>query len=133
MENAKKQLKTYSILVLILAAFSFARTIIDLFLKDSNVITLVITAIVGCLVLLPQVFVGYRGMKVAKNPDSKKGFIVWAWILLVLAGIGVISGIVSLVNSSDTLGAITSIADALLDAVIFFCVIHYAKIVQKGA
>ena len=151
MENAKKQLKTYSIVVLILAAFSVVRSILQVILTDYDKLYLdalvkdpattkaivtagaIITVVVSLILVLPQVFVGYRGMKVAKNPDSKKGFIVWAWILLVLAGIGVISGIVSLVNSSDILGTITSIADALLDAVIFFCVIHYAKIVQKGA
>ena len=133
MENAKKQLKSFSILVLILAAFSLARTIIDLFLKDSNVITLVITVIVGCLVLLPQIFIGYRGMKVAKNPDSKKGFIVWSWILLVLAGIGVISSVVSLFNSASVLSSITSIADNVLDLVTYFAIIYYANIVQKGA
>lgn len=144
MENAKKQLKTYSIVVLLLAALSLVRSLVNIFTTDYSSINvdgaeevlnvaLVIAAVISFVVLLPQIFVGYRGLKVSSNPDSKGGYIVWAWILLIIAVIGVISGICSIASSKDMLDTILGIVDAGLDVVIFFFVIKYAKIVQKGA
>lgn len=145
MKNKKQDLKITSILVLILAAFSIINIVAGLIWGDINTaaipegapeniitITKVVIAVFSALFLIPQVYVGIKGMKFANKPDSSKAHIVWAMILFVIAILGLISpvtGIISTGNVKDYLGTVLSL---MLEIVIYLEYIIYAKAVAKA-
>ena len=97
MEKARKNLKEMSVLILIFAVFSFVRSIVEILfaglsIKDLPeeitenivIIGIVVLCVFSLILSIPQLYVGIRGIKVAKKPVATKGHIVWAIILAVL-------------------------------------------------
>ena len=145
MEQSKKQLKTLSIVLLALAGLTLLNAIFELVFgsvanaeipegSPDNIllITQIFLAVVTVLLLLPQVYVGLKGLKMAKNPDSSKGHIVWATILFVLSVISMISPIVAAIKQEDVLHNIAGACSILVEVTIFFNYIYHARIVSKG-
>ena len=101
MNQAKKRLKFISECILILLAVSFIKSILEIFLKDVTIDdvseSLIITSkIVICLlftviIFIPQLYIGVRGLKIAKNPNSSKSHIIWAVIFAGFAILSIIS------------------------------------------
>ena len=94
-------------------------------------ITKIFVAVISFAFLLPQIYVGIKGLKMAKNPDSSKGHIIWATILLVISVIGLVSPIVSIIKLEAIFENISTIITILVDVVIYYLFIKYAKIVAK--
>ena len=131
MEKNRKALKTLSILILVLAGLTLVGSIIELIVNGLPQapgadglsqgilkITAIISLVIGLLLLLPQVYVGIKGMKIADGAPSGKAPLVWAIILAVLAAISTISGL------SNMLGALTfssalNFVDCALDVVVY--------------
>ena len=145
MENSKKQLKSWSILALILAGFSFANLLIQLcFVKFDKAlfptgsteglvfVAKIVIVVLAFLLLLPQLYIGIKGLKVAKNPDNSGAHIVWATILLVIAVLGMISPIGSLVKQEAIRANISELCSLVIEAVVFFEYIIMAKAVRNG-
>ena len=95
-------------------------------------ITRIILLSVSALFLIPQVYVGLKGIFIAKNPTSSKGHIVWAWILLGIDVLSLISPIIGFVNNGDTGNSIGTILSLLLEITIYIEYIKYATDVSKG-
>ena len=141
MEKSKKYLKFVSEIILILLTFSFVRSILEVFLTKvtvDNVPTqfLIIAKIILCVVYavlyIPQVFVGVKGIKVAKNPDSSKAHIVWAVIFLVFAIFAAVSAISGLIKAENVTENIFGLIDAAIDLVAYFFYVKFAKQVLAG-
>lgn len=145
MEQSKKNLKSMSIVMLILAGLSLVSFILDLIFTDYNVeafegvskevltAAVIIVGILGFIILLPQVYIGIKGIKVAKNPDSSKAHIVWATILFIISVIGVVL-FSAQVFASDKSGAMSAvkICDVVIDVMLYCMYLQYAREVRAG-
>ena len=141
MVETKKNLKILSIAILVLAGLSLVFSITNIFLatsavqeatptasKEAVLIAQIVVCVISILVVLPQVYVGIKGLKMVKNPDSSKAHIVWATILFVLALLALISPITSLIKAEGSIVTnLLSLVDTGLDAIIFALFIKYAK------
>ena len=98
MEQTQKSLKLSSIFVLLFAGLSMVEIVAELLFGEINsvvipegapenilMITKIILLAVSLLFLLPQLYIGIKGLKIAKCPDSSKGHIIWAAILLTFS------------------------------------------------
>lgn len=146
MERNKKNLKVLSILILALAVYSLIRIVLSVFSIDLNpedltdgasatllLIGQIFVCVVSFILLIPQIFVGIKGIKVSNNPDSSKAHIVWAVILTVLSVIGILSPASELIKGVAVLDNLLAVADMALDAIIYIEYINYAKKLVKAA
>ena len=145
MSISRNHLKEASFLVLLFTAFSFIRMIIQLFVgfeadptqvgvsHEIIVATMIVVFVVGLILLLPQLYVGVKGMKIAKNPTSSKGHIVWAVILLVFSAFGIISTVTSIAEQINVVDNVITLVDHALDVIVYCMYIKYANQVLKGA
>lgn len=145
MEKARKNLKNLSIVILAFAGLTLIDTVFELLFGSFNnaeipegspdnilLITKIFVAVVALIMLLPQVYIGVKGLKVAKNPDSSRGHIVWGTILFVLTLIGLVSPVLALIRMEDAAANIAQILSVAVDAAIFWYYVKFAKIVSKG-
>ena len=144
MSNSRNHLKEASFLVLLFTAFSFIRMIIQVFVgfeadptqvgvsHEIIVATMIVVFVVGLILLLPQLYVGVKGMKIAKNPTSSKGHIVWAVILLVFSAFGIISTVTSIAEQINVVDNVITLVDHALDVIVYCMYIKYANRVLKG-
>lgn len=146
MEKNKKNLKILSILILALAVYSLIRIVLSVFSIDLNpedltdgasathlLIGQIFVCVVSVILLIPQIFVGIKGIKVSNKPDSSKAHIVWAVILTVLSVIGILSPASELIKGVAVLDNLLAVADMVLDAIIYIEYINYAKKLVKAA
>ena len=140
MEHARKNLKISSIVVLIFTGLSLINIVFELLLGDLNnaelltgspenilLITKILLLAVAVLLLLPQLYIGFKGLKVAKSPNHSRGHIIWARILLVLALASLISPIVAILNQGSLMENVSSILSILVEVIVYFEYVKYAK------
>ena len=144
MSISRNHLKEASFLVLLFTAFSFIRMIIQVFVgfeadptqvgvsHEIIVVTMIVMFVVGLVLLLPQLYVGVKGMKIAKNPTSSKGHIVWAVILLVFSAFGIISTVTSIAEQINVVDNVITLVNHALDVIVYCMYIKYANRVLKG-
>ena len=129
-----------------LAVYSLVRIVLSVFSIDLNpenltdgasathlLIGQIFVCVVSVILLIPQIFVGIKGIKVSNNPDSSKAHIVWAVILTVLSVIGILSPASELIKGVAVLDNLLAVADMVLDAIIYIEYISYAKKLVKAA
>ena len=145
MEQSRKYLKLSSIAVLALALFSMLQLVSELLFGDINqaaipegapdnilLITRIILFAVAFLLMLPNIYIGIKGMRIAKKPNASKAHIVWAIILLAFACLNIIEPVVTCVSDgmkSENISAVLSIA---VEITVFFEYIKYAMDVRKN-
>ena len=145
METSRKNLRLMSLLLLVLSAISLIRVIVSAAISGfkveylpegvtEDVVKGVFIVIFGfsILLLIPQVYIAIKGLKVANNPDSSKGYIIWAKVLLVLSIIAVLSSVANIAQSTDKTTGFMELIDIGLDVVIYFMFIKYATAVYKS-
>ena len=126
MTDNRKQLKSAAYLVLFLAALSFVRMIVNVFktdFKSAGVqagvseeiasIAMIVTCVIGFALLLPQIYVGVKGVKVANNAGDSKAHIVWAIILGIFAVMGLASPIKAMLSGDLLLNLLDVISRAI--------------------
>lgn len=140
MNKDRKNLKEYSIVILLFAVFSLIRMIVDLCVFGFNAssipvegadeklvqIATIIIAVIAFLLLFPDIYVGIRGIKEANNPTNKRSHIVWALILTVLSSIATISSVVDIITSFN-FGKLLEVIDVAVDVVLFYAYYLTAK------
>lgn len=145
MEQSRKQLKLTSIVVLVLAGFSMLQIVGELLFGElSNpaipegapdnilLITKIFLFSLALLLALPSVYIGIKGLRIAKKPNASWGHIVWAIILLVLAVLSLISPIVGFIKSGFEYESISSFLSIVIEITVFFEYIQYAIAVRKA-
>ena len=139
MEKIKKTLKEASILILVLCGLTLIKNIVNVCVNGFTVasqlpglaadlveITAIITFVISLLFLLPEIYVGVKGLKMANGAASGKAPIVWAIILAILAGISAISAISGLTKGINV-DSILPVIDAGLDLFAYIYFIIYAR------
>ena len=143
MEQSRKQLKIYSIVVLIFVGVSILNLLsgfIDLngatVPEDApeNILTItkIILSVIMAVILLPQIYVGVKGLMIASNPDSSKLHIIVAAVLLGITSLTAISPIIAIVQNVDVFDNVRYLLSIIVEAWVFFDYIRYAKIVAEG-
>ena len=140
MEQSRKQLKISAYMVLLFAVLSLIEVIAALIFEDFSaageatnsivMITKIIIMAVTVIFLIPQVYVGVKGVKIANNPNSSKTHIIWAIILFVFTVISLSSPILGIINQSGG-DNVRSLLGLLLEATIYLEYIIEAKKVAE--
>ena len=140
MEKTRKNLKELSIVALIFVGLSLIRMIVDVCLngfgeikdlpegvsESVGQVALVVVWVLGILFLIPQIYVGVKGIKQANNPTPGKAHIVWAFILAAMSVLSTISAMSKLSHGYSTENLLTLI-DVLLNVIIFVAYFYYAR------
>ena len=145
MEQTRNHLKFSSLAILAIAFFSLINIVSEFLVGELNnaeipagsldnilLITKIILMVVSLVCLLPQVYIGIKGLKVAKNPDSSKAHIVWGIILLVLAIIGMISPLIAVIKQDDVFENASALLSILVEVAFFYDYVKYARAVAKA-
>lgn len=146
MKQARKELKVYSIVVLLYVIGEIFRLIFQLILEDfsdapipegspENVLLIakIVFGVIASVIMLPQIYVGIKGLMVAKNPTSSERHIFWAKVLFVISLISTVITALSLIEPGNTFDDIGNTMIAALEAFVYYDYIRYAKIVAKEA
>ena len=96
-------------------------------------ITKMILLVFSLAILLPKFYVGIKGLGIAKNPNPSKKHITWAMLILVFEAIGFIDPILGFLNQGNMTENFFALADVLLEVIIIYEYIKYAKAVAKLA
>ena len=144
MEQIRKNLKLSSIVVLVLAGFSMLQVVSELFFGElGNAITtegasdntLLITRIFllsfALLLTSPGIYIGIKGLRIAKKPNSSKAHIVWAIILLVLASLSLVEQGFALVRYGVNFESISAFCSIVVEVTVFVEYIRLAIAVRK--
>ena len=145
MEQSRKNLKLSSIAVLALALFSMLQLVSELLFGDINqaaipegapdnilLITRSVLFAVAFLLMLPNIYIGIKGMRIAKNPNASKAHIVWAIILLAFACLSIIEPVVTCVSDGVKYENISAVLSIAVEIMVFFEYIKYAIDVRKN-
>ena len=145
MTQSRTQLKIASIIVLIFAALSLINIVAGLVfgeLPEAEIpegspdnlllITQIFVMVIAVLMLIPQVYVGVKGIKVANKPSSSKAHIVWAIILLAFAVSALVTPIAAIIALEDIASNIFSIISIVAEVIIFLLYTRSAIAVSKG-
>ena len=145
MEQSRKYLKLSSIAVLALALFSMLQLVSELLFGDINqaaipegapdnilLITRIILFAVAFLLVLPNIYIGIKGMRIAKKPNASKAHIVWAIILLAFACLSIIEPVVTCVSDGMKYENISAVLSIAVEITVFFEYIKYAMDVRKN-
>jgi hypothetical protein len=150
MEQSRKNLKNASIIVLALAGLSLLNILFELFLGElsgelnnatfpegaqGNVVLIaqIFILVVSVLMLLPHAYIGIKGLKIAKKPNSSIGHIVWGIILVVLTAVGLISPLVSfLQGNGEAFANVAEFLSVAVDVAVLAGYVKFAINVRKG-
>ena len=145
MEQHQKHLKISSILLLLFTAARFLRVTTQYLFTDSGtamlpdwssegliLATRIILVVVTLIVILPQTYVGVRGLRIAKKPTTTKGHIIWAYILVILSVLGLLETVSTIVQKGSLSGSAFALINGLLFVAIYFYYIISATAVAKN-
>ena len=145
MEKTKKNLKITSVVLLIMAGFSLLNILAELCFGEINsaalpegapgnilLIAKIILLAISSLLLWPQIYISIKGLKIAKNPNASKRHIFWATVLLILSVIALISPVVDLLNQVSVYQNVGAVLSILIDVVLYFEYVKYAKAIAKA-
>ena len=150
MEQLRKNLKNSSVIVLALAGLSFVNILFELFFGVLNeelqgaaipegspdnivLITQIFILVISVLMLLPQLYIGLKGLKMAKKPDSSKGHIVWGIILVIFAAAGLISPLLAfLQGDGEAFANVSEFLSIGVDVAVLIGYVKYAKAVRES-
>ena len=150
MGQSRKNLKNSSIIVLALAGLSLLNILFELFFGEfggelnnasvpegapENVVLIarMFILVVSVLMLLPQVYIGIKGLKIAKIPNSSKGHIVWGIILVVFTATDLIIPLVSfLQGNGDAFANVAEFLSIAVDVAVLSGYVKFAMEVRNG-
>ena len=131
-------LGAWDVLKVIMQAFMEAKDIFQFDLEvtdDEKAVTLlVVIAIVAILILLSaliflfHIYIGRNAMKNAKGQPYKKGYFVWAVILLVLSVLGMLTYVDEI---KETENLETTIASIIVDLTTIYILVNLVISTQK--
>ena len=146
MEQAKKNLKIESFIVLLFAGLTLLRAATEIIFTDFSGVTLpadapkntiliaqIVLASITLLMLWPQIYIGIKGLVIAKNPNTTRRHIFWGKVLFVFAILSMISPAIAIIRQEEIGENTYMILSLLVEVVIFFDYVKHAKAVAKIA
>lgn len=148
----RKKLHDYSLILIFLAlldVFTFVATGIASFLDGTMQnalatvepsilvpvkIVLGVLAVIMALATFGEAFIGFKGLKVSREPNADKGYITAAKFFLVLSAIASVSAFASFFdNKADLVDTILNFCNVVLDVVLYVLFIKCATAVRADA
>lgn len=144
MEKNRKELKSFSIVILALTALSLVSSIVRLCVggvpqigeipagvsKELVQIVSIIVFAIGFIGILPQIYMGVKGIKIANGAPSGKAHIVWALIFVILSALSVFSGISGLIKAFN-IDTVVDFLYPIVDLALYGLYYMYAVKVKK--
>ena len=143
MEN-KKHLKWSSIAILALTGFTLLQLVFEMIFGELNnaelpegspanilLITKIFVLCVSALLMIPSIYVGIKGLKVAKNPDASRAHIIWAVILFALSVVSLVEPLLGVIGQENTRENVDSLLSILVSVSVYFDFIKEARAVRK--
>ena len=94
-------------------------------------ITKIVLFSVALLLTLPNIYIGIKGLRIAKKPNSSKGHIVWAIILLAFAALFLIEQGVGFIHDGFNFENISAFCSIVVEVAVFVEYIRFAIAVKK--
>ena len=141
MRQARKHLKITSIIILILAVATLMDIVAEIlsmnlgdfaaegFTEDILRITKIVVLAVSILCLLPQIYIGLKGLKIAKNPDSSRVHIIVGIILLAFSVIAILDPLRSIVTGDLVIDNVFTLLRCAVEITILYDYIKSARII----
>ena len=135
-----------ALIVLLFAGLTLLGIITELVYGDLNsaqipagapenilLITKTFVMVIALLLMLPKVYVGVKGLKMAKAPNASKGHIIVAAIILAFSIFSLIDPAMAILKQDGTSGNVSSLFNILLEVTIYYEYIKNARLVAKMA
>jgi uncharacterized membrane protein YhaH (DUF805 family) len=146
MTKDRKTLKEYSICIVILAGLTLVRLIVDACLTGFNPssvniegasetlikVSLIIAFVLALILLIPDVYVGIKGIKEATKPSGGKLHIILAKIICIINCLMTLVVVVALFKSDSIWNDISTLCSCLVDASIMFFYASECKKINKS-
>lgn len=146
MENAKKQLKSLSYFIFIFAALSVVRAVVGVLTIEITAdmipkglteeivkVATIVVYVCTLVIIIPQLYIGVKGVKLANGGEGSKAQIIWAKVLLVLSVIALISTVSTLTGGQDIFDNVLALIIAVCDVAIYYLYGKYAKQIMNAA
>lgn len=142
MEETRKKLKNFAVIALALAVLSLINVLFELFFGELNsalnnaivpdgapgnivLIAKVFVLVVSLFIILPQIYIGVKGIRIAKDPDSSISHIVWGIILVIFTASSLISPFLSIIRGDANV--LANASQLLSVGVDVFVLVEYVK------
>lgn len=135
-----------SILVLAYTALTLIRLIVEAAFTNFNIRNLpdnvaegfamvlrVMLCVISFILLLPQIYIGVKGIKIAKKPDSSKGHLVWAIILSAFAVLSISTPVSNIMHGVNVGANLFELIGLSVDILLFVTYAVCARRVLKAA
>ena len=135
-----------SILVLAYTAITLIRLIVEAAFTNFNIRNLpdnvaegfamvlrVMLCVISFILLLPQIYIGVKGIKIAKKPDSSKGHLVWAIILAAFAVLSISTPVSNIMQGVNVGANLVELIGLSVDILLFVTYAVCAGRVLKAA
>ena len=145
MEQKRKHLKVASVIVLAFTGLTFLCTAVEYLFTDqgiavlpdgsSVILQLIVRMIMVAFTLvfmLPQIYIGVKGLRIAKKPAPAKAHVVWAWILLVFSILSLIEPVAAAVQPGGLAGNVEALINGLISIVLYIVYVRCARAVAKA-
>lgn len=145
MKEHRKHLKISSAIILILAVISFVRLAIDFLFIDEKpailpdgsgegviLITRIILVAISLIFLLPEIYVGVKGLRIASKPQPAKAHIIWAVVLIFFAVWGLIDPIAAIIQHGTILENAYAICSGIVSVAAYAVYIKSARAIANG-
>ena len=137
MRKPRLQLKITSVIILAFAFLTFVRIVLNLAFGEVNtplmpqdtpenvlLITKIFVVTVSFIMILPQIYLGVKGIWAANHRRSSRLHIIVAVILFVLSCVSLASPVASIVKKDDIFINLLVIAGLAIQIIVYF---EYAK------
>lgn len=144
MENRKK-LHDYGLIMILFGVLDLVTFISDIIpaftsgdfkqkLSEAGALGIVVTSVtiaLTALIVLADVFLGIKALKVSKKPTADKGYIIVTMVFLVLSALSVIACVVAFFDATDIFGKILDLLLAVATSAIYFLFVQAANAVRN--
>jgi hypothetical protein len=147
MEIKKRNLKSASFLVLFLTLLSVVRLVLNVVQKGGFEVTevpagmtpevakivMIFSFAVMIVAMIPRLYVGVKGLKVANEPSAAKAHIVWAVLFLITGAWSMFNDISAIIEAKDLVIDILTLVSSAIDVFAYALFTYCALQVRKGA
>lgn len=137
MEQSRKHLKLSSIVVLVYSGLYLLQLAVEYFFGELKNASLddagkIIFWTIALLLFIPQLYIGIKGLKIAKNPTPSKAIYIWTAILLLFAVVSLVSNVVTAMGSGSFKDSTATFFKYIVEVLVYFDHIMYTRAVFKA-
>ena len=146
METQKRNLKSASFLILFLTLLAVVRLVLNVIQSGFEVtevpagmtpevakIVMIFGFVVAIVLLIPRLYVGVKGIKVANEPSDAKAHIIWAVLFLIVGIWSMTTDISAIIKAKDLVMDILTLVSSACEVFAYALFVYCAVKIRKGA